>query len=268
MDSPEAVWIWPALAGYGAGAAAAWRTRRPRTQPVLLPLLWGVLVAALAITLRWRALGYGPFLTLYEILLSNLFSLGLIYAVVYWRLPEARTGARIALPVLVLMGLWLSAVSGQPRPLPATYENPWLWVHVGLGKLFLGTALAAMGLAGDLLLRRLAPLSEADSPPTDIRTVDAWAWRLMALAFVFHSLMLIAGAVWAQDAWGRYWAWDPMETWALVTWLALGMALHLRVTIALPLWVGWWFIVGIFALAFLSFLGVPFLSLAPHKGLL
>jgi ABC-type transport system involved in cytochrome c biogenesis permease subunit len=89
----------------------------------------------------------------------------------------------------------------------------------------------------------------------------------MAFAFVFHSLMLIAGAVWAQDAWGRYWAWDPLETWAFMTWLALGASLHLRLTYRIPPWIGWLLILGVFILAFLTFFGVPFVSLAPHKGL-
>ena len=88
------------------------------------------------------------------------------------------------------------------------------------------------------------------------------------MAFVFHSLMLIAGAVWAQDAWGRFWSWDPLETWTLITWLAIGAGLHLRLAYRLPRTYGCAYILGVFVLAFLTFFGAPFISIAPHKGIL
>ena len=96
--------------------------------------------------------------------------------------------------------------------------------------------------------------------------MDQVAWRWLMLAFVFHSAMLIAGAVWAQDAWGRYWDWDPLETWAFATWLAMVFAFHVRVSYRTPATVDRLMLVGVFVLAFLTFFGVPFLSIAPHKG--
>jgi cytochrome c biogenesis factor len=100
----------------------------------------------------------------------------------------------------------------------------------------------------------------------DDRRFDELAHRFAAFAFVFDTLMLIVGAVWAQDAWGRYWAWDPLESWAFASWLALAAALHARATLrpspgrVRPV-AG-----GTFMLAFLTFFGVPFISTAPHKG--
>ena len=88
----------------------------------------------------------------------------------------------------------------------------------------------------------------------------------MILGFVFETLMLIAGAIWAQDAWGRYWGWDPLETWAFLTWLALAFFIHLRVTFKLRPRAGAYAIITVFVLAFLTFFGVPFVSTAPHKG--
>jgi ABC-type transport system involved in cytochrome c biogenesis permease subunit len=83
---------------------------------------------------------------------------------------------------------------------------------------------------------------------------------------VFETLMLIVGAVWAQDAWGRYWAWDPLESWAFFTWVALALALHARATLRpTPARFAVWLMV-VFAIAFLTFFGVPFISTAPHKG--
>jgi ABC-type transport system involved in cytochrome c biogenesis permease subunit len=90
----------------------------------------------------------------------------------------------------------------------------------------------------------------------------------LSAAFVFDSFMLLAGAVWAHDAWGRYWSWDPLETWSLLTWLGLAILLHLRLTVRLPLAVGWSMAFAVLVIAFLTFFGVPFVSMAPHKGVM
>ena len=235
---------------------------------MLLSLLAGTLLFATAIALRWLRTGYGPFLTMFEVLLSNLFSLGLIYTLAFWRVPLVRSGAPLAVSLLLLLGIWALNVSPRVVQLPATYQSAWLWVHVGVGKVFLGTCLVALGLAGTLLVRRLLQPQHPPRAAAVEAMLDAVVWRFMVIAFVFHSLMLIAGAVWAQDAWGRYWAWDSLETWAFITWLAIGVSLHARVTYRLPMWSGWVMVMAVFALAFITFFGVPFSSLGPHRGVL
>lgn len=267
--APELMWIWGGLAGYAASTVAAWRRWSRRSDAygvVMVPMALGVLLFAAAIAHRWVRVGHGPFLTLFEVLLSNLFSLGLLYALAYWRIPQVRPGAVVALPLLLVFGVWSVTVSPEPVPLPATYDNYWLWVHVITGKVFLAALLLAVGNACVLLLRGSGRSGRA--PGSDSVTLDTMAWRAVSVGFVFDSLMLIAGAAWARDAWGRFWAWDPLETWAFVTWLAIGVALHLRVTYRLPVWAGCWMIVGMFVLAVLTFLGVPFLSVAAHKGVM
>jgi ABC-type transport system involved in cytochrome c biogenesis permease subunit len=172
------------------------------------------------------------------------------------------------MPFLLLLGYWMLAVSAEPMRLPATYDSPWLWVHVGVGKVFLGSCLIGASLSVVLLMHDGRGDRSSQRLVADTVRAEGLMWRCMSLAFVFHSLMLVAGAVWAQDAWGRYWAWDPLETWAFVTWLVLGLTLHLRLTYALPTWVGRVLNIFVFVLAFLTFFGVPFLSIAPHKGVM
>ena len=82
----------------------------------------------------------------------------------------------------------------------------------------------------------------------------------------FRGLMLVAGAIWAQDAWGRYWAWDRLETWAFITWLLLALALHLRMTYKPAPRLSSAMAFAVFGIAFLTFFGVPFLSDRPHQG--
>jgi ABC-type transport system involved in cytochrome c biogenesis permease subunit len=203
---------------------------------------------------------------MFEILLSNLFSLGLVLAVACWLYPLVRPALLVASSVLLLLGAWSLLVSPAAGHLPATYDNNWLWVHVVMGKVFLGTCLVSTGLAGVLLLRRIGIFDRLFSELPDSMVLDVLAWRFVAIAFVFESLMLIAGAVWAQDAWGRYWDWDPLETWSFITWLTLAIVLHVRVTWHVPPSWGWVMILAVFTLAFLTFFGVPFVSVSPHKG--
>ena len=159
-------------------------------------------------------------------------------------------------------------VPSEASRLPATYDTWLLWIHVGVGKVFLAICLVATGLAGILLLGRLDATRRLIRGLPGAGELDDLVWRMMAVAFVFHSLMLIAGAVWAQDAWGRYWDWDPLETSAFLTWLAMAISLHLRLTWRVPPWLGWWLVVAIFVLAFLTFFGLPFNSAGPHRGIL
>lgn len=221
-------------------------------------LLGGALLALL-ITQRWIALGQGPFISMYEVLVSGLFGLSLVYGLAYLGLPGVRIGAPLVGAVLAFMGIWAMTADPGRIPLPATYGNPWLWAHVLFGKLFLGSCLIASSIAGALLFGCRDEPSEKIGPLQD-------AWRWLSLALVFHTAMLVAGAVWAQDAWGRYWDWDPLETWAFATWLSMALALHLRSIFRLSSRVQQAVLLGIFLLAFATFFGVPFLSLAPHKG--
>lgn len=269
--TPELAWLWLGVASYAAASVGAVSTtvgwiRWKQSVPTLLVV--GLCAITAAIIVRWMRTDQGPFLTMFEVLLSNLFSLGLVYALVYLWLPALRPSAAVAVPVLLLLGAWALNVSPAQVPLPATFQHTWLWLHVIFGKLFLGPCLIGASVSGLLLLRRTSVGAHwlRTAAPTSL--LDAWVWRFMALAFVFQGLMLIAGAVWAHDAWGRYWAWDPLETWAFLTWLGLGAVLHARVTFRLPGPLAWSLVIGVFIFAFLTFFGVPFLSLAPHKGVM
>ncbi len=233
--------------------------------------IYAVVIAVLtaAIAGRWVREGQGPFLTFYDILLSNLFSLTLVYLLVSASLPAIRPGALVATPLLLVIGVWLTDMSALAAPLPGAFDNTWLWVHVISGKLFLGLCLAATAAASVMLLsesgssRRIAVLT-----PHPQQT-EQMIWALFFVSFIFHSVMLVAGAVWAHSAWGRYWSWDPLETWTLVTWLMLGGILHARVTFRnLSQRAGLALILAAFVVAFLTFFGVPFLSIAPHKGVM
>ncbi len=251
------------LAGSTAVGAAVLAKRSERV--ILAMILIGLTTHALSLGLRWERLGHGPFITLFEILSSNVWSLLLIFTVAYWRVPAARPAAVVVMPILFVMMAWLLVTSPGEGHYPPTYRTVWLYIHVLFGKVFLGAVLIGVGIAGLILLRHAGINSGRMRLPDDAR-LENLAFRFMMLGFVFETLMLLAGAIWAQDAWGRYWAWDPLETWAFTTWLTLAFFIHLRVTVKLGPRYSAALIMVVFVLAFLTFFGVPFVSTAPHKG--
>ena len=263
--------LWAALVIYvaaGSGAIFGVVLRRQPERTILGLLAIGLILHTLSIALRWERLGYGPVFTTFELLTSQVWSMVLIFTLVYWRIRVIRPVAAVVMPVIFIMMGWLLTSNHEGSFLPTVYHTIWLYIHIALGKVHLGALLVAVGIAGVVLMRaanigreRLARL------PDDAR-LDDLAYRFMALAFIFATLMIIAGAIWAQTAWGRYWAWDSIETWAFITWLMLAFVLHLRFTLKTRPLIGAAMIVAVFVLSFLTFLGVPFISTAPHTGVI
>jgi cytochrome c-type biogenesis protein CcsB len=137
-------------------------------------------------------------------------------------------------------------------PLLPILRSVWLQVHVATAAIAYG-ALGVAGGLGLLLLtegRATAAAEQAFSHATE---------RMVVLGFPWLTLSILAGAIWAQKAWGRYWGWDPKETWALITWLWYLMVLHLA---PLKRWQGrrlaTMAVVG-FAIVLFTFAGVPWL---------
>jgi len=275
----ELPWMWVGLFAYGVATLLAFRNvwqaggdnavvllaGRQGERTILLAIVTGVLLLAWALAVRWDRLGHGPFINLFELLMSQLFSLGLIYSIVYWRVPNLRASAVVVLPLIWILGSWILFLEPADSQFPPTYHNNWLWAHVGFGKVFLSFSLVAAGLAGVILLRAIPRLGRSFAQMSD-EALDQLAWRFMMLALVFDSLMLIAGAVWAQDAWGRYWSWDALETSAFMTWLAIGAGIHVRLSYNIPIRIGALVIIAVFFLAFTTYFGAPFYSEAAHKG--
>lgn len=246
---------------YLAGMVCAYLDRRRFPYAWLaIACLLGLACHSVSLALRWIRVGHGPFINLYEILSSNLWSLMLGLTVFLLLARRSRDAIRFLFPVPAVLMAWLLVTTPRDSHLPPTYDTPWLYFHVLSGKFFFTFLVLAAGVAiYEYLARGRAHGAGA--------ALESTSYRLLAFAFCFESLMLLFGAVWAQDAWGRYWAWDPLETWAFMTWISIIFVLHWRLNHARS--GGYALLVGAcFALAFLTFFGVPFVSTAPHKGMI
>lgn len=261
-------WLLIALALYVGGAVAA-LVARGRTEYIAPMVLVGLALVchSVSIVARWERLGHGPYVNLFEVLSSNVWSLHVAVLVACLAIRAIRPSLTTVLPVLQILVVWLLLLTPTDSEAPVTYATVWLAVHVWLGKIFLGCLMVAVGVSLVVLARRAGAARMFEVMPANA-VLDEFVYRFVLVAFIFESLMIIAGAIWAQDAWGRYWAWDPLETSAFVTWLAVIAYLHVRAIRRPPPALSAIMVIGIFALAFSTLFGLPFVSTAPHKGAL
>ncbi|MCL5975501.1 MAG: c-type cytochrome biogenesis protein CcsB [Gammaproteobacteria bacterium] len=220
---------------------------------------------------RWREthmmgadIGYIPVSNLYEVFILFAVVTALIY-LFYERRYQVRSLGGFVLLVIsaaVIFQLWYAFERNahEIQPLVPALQSYWMKIHVPANFIGYGAfAMAAMiGIA--YLLVSWRANKDPDSglvkamPP--LTMMDDLMYKSIALGFAFFTVATILGALWAAEAWGGYWSWDPKETWALIVWLNYAAWLHMRMTKG---WNGvpmaWWAIVGLFVTLF-AFLGV------------
>lgn len=174
------------------------------------------------------------------------------------RIPAVQAATMLIATLLVAYARFVLPSAKQTiRPLPLALDCAWLPLHVGTAALAYGT-LALAGAAGVAWLLREDVLSAAEG--SERRETEWLLYRAIAAGFPLLTLSMILGMTWAQVAWGRYWGWDPKETWTLITWLVYALYWHVR---RRPRWQGrrlaWLASVGLASVLF-TFLGVGWLA--------
>lgn len=211
---------------------------------------------------RWSASGHLPIISLYETIIFFAWAIALIYLALL-RIYKLKF---LEIPVSALAALTLgyaSILDKSIQPLMPALKSNWLVIHVT--SYFIGYA--ALALSFIINTAYLLVSQKASSPSSLPKRLDNLSCRLIALAFPFLTLGLTTGAVWAKSAWGRYWSWDPKETWALITWVIYAAYLHLRL---LKNWQGkkcaYLNILGFICVLF-TFFGVNYLLKGLHSYL-
>jgi cytochrome c-type biogenesis protein CcsB len=235
-------------------------------------LTWSaVLLGMVGLMVRWREsylidpeIGHIPVSNLYEVFI--LFSLitGLIYLFYEGRYKNRALGGFVLLVISAAVAflLWYAfdRDADKIQPLVPALQSYWMKIHVPANFIGYGSfALAAMvGVVYLLRLRgeRANPGGFAAKRLPALDQLDDLMYKAIALGFGFFTIATVLGAMWAAEAWGGYWSWDPKETWALIVWLNYAAWLHMRFTKG---WRGapmaWWALIGLFVTLF-AFLGV------------
>lgn len=191
-------------------------------------LAWfGAVFAGLSVLFRTIVSERGPYSNMYEFSLAFVFVVVLIY-LLFERSYGAKQLGAIVLPVAVGMSLYIWSLPVGMREVdalnPALQNRPLMTVHVSAA--IISYATFAVSFAAAVLYLITSRKRVAWLPSKDM--LDDIGYRAVTVGFPMLALVLILGSIWAHEAWGSYWSWDPKETSALFTWLVYGVYLHTR----------------------------------------
>ena len=278
----QAALTFLAWINYAFGTFWAWRQERRLPEIVskqpntLLSIASGIAWSAafmgfVGLLVRWHESyllrpndGHMPVSNLYEVFILFMTIMGLMYLYYEKKFSMQRIGVFVytLMVGLVAFTLWYSIKRGahEIQPLIPALQSWWMKLHVPANFIGYGAfcMAAAFGFAELLALRG----SKFFPNPTQIEEA---MYKAIAVGFLFFTIATVLGALWAADAWGRYWSWDPKETWAFIVWLNYAIWLHLRLVAG---WRGkvlaWWAIIGLFVTAF-AFVGVNMFLTGLHS---
>lgn len=193
-----------------------------------------------SIVARGVAAGRLPWGNMYEFTAMLTFAAVTAYLVLLVRQRVRYLGLFVLFPVVLGLGIAVTVLYVPAGPLMPALHSYWLGIHVtaaitGSGIFTVGTAATVLYLTAQRYERRRAADKKvgfsalAERLPSK-ETLDRVAYRTIAFGFPIWTFALIAGAIWAEAAWGRYWGWDPKETWMLITWVIYAGYLHARAT--------------------------------------
>lgn len=224
----------------------------------------GLLMHGTALIVRWINAGHGPYMVRYEVLSSNAWVAVFLFLVFVRIFPLIRPVSIIVFPsafFLIALGLFYSA---ELRKLPPTLNSIWLVLHVLFIKISLATLLIALAFSIFYILRKRAEYPWLEKLP-DIDTIDVYAYRFAGFGFIFWTNATLSGALWAYQSWGRFWGWDPIETWSLITWIFFGIYLHLRRFFGLKGERASVFFILCFVLSIISLFFIPLIQSSIHS---
>ena len=227
-------------------------------------LAWaGAAIGLTGMLVRWHESylltpgnGHIPLSNLYEVFILFIVITALMFLYYEGKFRLHRLGVFVYTLQLILVGfvLWytFSYNAQQIRPLIPALQSWWMKLHVPAN--FIGYG--AICLAAFLGVAELMKLRRPSLRLPEAEVIEEAMYQAIAIGFLFFTVATVLGALWAADAWGRYWSWDPKENWALVVWLNYAAWLHIRLVRG---WGGkplaWWAIIGFFITAF-AFVGV------------
>ncbi len=228
-------------------------------------LCWAaVLLGFVAMLVRWYEsyligadVGHIPLSNLYEVFILFCLVTALFYLHYEERYATRQLGPFVLLIIAAAVGflLWYTVTrdAADIQPLVPALQSWWMKIHVPANFIGYGTFSLAAMVAVAYLLKSKGVL--VDRLPS-LEILDDVMYKAITVGFAFFTIATILGALWAAEAWGGYWSWDPKETWALIVWLNYAAWLHMRLMKGLRGQIAaWWALIGLLVTTF-AFLGV------------
>jgi cytochrome c-type biogenesis protein CcsB len=198
-------------------------------------MVLGFLLLLVGVVARGISNGHVPWGNMYEFSITGALAFTGAYLIALRKHDLRWLGLFISISALLTLGTAVTLLYRDSAPLVPALNSAWLVIHVIAAIISGGVFLLSNIIAGAFLYLD-AMEKRGDRKPwakrlPDLETLDQLSYRLVAFVFPLWTFSVIAGAIWAESAWGRYWGWDPKETWAFITWVAYAAYLHARVTI-------------------------------------
>jgi cytochrome c-type biogenesis protein CcsB len=211
-------------------------TRTEKTARIATAMMiLGFLLLLAGVIARGVSAGRAPWGNMYEFSITGALAFTAAYLAALRKYDLRWLGLFVSISVLLALGTAVTVLYVPSAPLVPALKSPWLVIHVSTaiisgGIFLLSNIIAGAFLSLDSMEKKGERAPWAKRLPS-LDVLDQLSYRLVAFVFPLWTFSVIAGAIWAESAWGRYWGWDPKETWAFITWVAYAAYLHARVTI-------------------------------------
>jgi cytochrome c-type biogenesis protein CcsB len=198
-------------------------------------MILGFLLLVAGVISRGISAGRVPWGNMYEFSITGAMAFSGAYLFALRKYELRWLGLLVSIAVLLTLGTAVAVLYRPSAPLVPALKSTWLVIHVSAaiisgGVFLLANVIAAAYLYLDSMEAKGERTAWAKRLPS-LEVLDQLSYRLVAFVFPLWTFAVIAGAIWAESAWGRYWGWDPKETWAFITWVAYAAYLHARVTV-------------------------------------
>jgi cytochrome c-type biogenesis protein CcsB len=207
---------------------------------VATSLSWlGILAHIVAVTTRGFAVHRAPWGDMYEFITALTCVAALFFGYILVKYRAWSLGVFVMGAIVIALGLAETLIYTPAGPLVPALQSYWLSIHVtamtlSSGIFFVAAVLGIMYLVTERYRKRVAAGKAEPNPLLDripsASQLDKLTYRAVVFGFPIWTFGVMAGAIWADQAWGRYWGWDPVETWAFITWVGYAAYLHARAT--------------------------------------
>jgi cytochrome c-type biogenesis protein CcsB len=269
----EIVLMWIALTFYVAATVmfvfGVTFSKEVLTRRAVFVSAAGLIPQVVALGVRWVRLGHGPYIGYYEVANALTLCTVVLFVIAASRNERLNATGMGIMPVAVLLLGAAMLASKADFPITAGLASYWLFIHVAFANLAFAAFAASFGLAVVYVIRERSKSGKwakrLEKLPVQ-SALDDLTGRFVLAGFLLWGIMIASGAIWANESWGRYWSWDPIETWSLVVWLIYAVYLHLRFTLR---WRGArlaWFAIVSMPIALFCLVGIPTVFHTIHGG--